>query len=123
VQSSVWTAIVLFAQNGEGAAPAGGGGGLGISFLPIIIIFVLFWLLLIRPQRREQRQREEMLKQVKPTDRVITGGGLYGVVTAVDRDEGSVVVRIDDANNTKVKVALWAIARVLTNEPPGTSNR
>lgn len=111
----IWT--FLFAQNDGGAAPSG--GGFATALLPIVIIFVLFWFILIRPQRREQVRREQMLKAIKPTDRVVTNGGIYGVVTSVDREEGSVVLRIDETNNTKAKFALWAIARVLTNEPSG----
>lgn len=115
----IWTLQVLLADNGGGAA--GGGGGFATALLPILIIFVLFWFLLIRPQRREQLKREAMLKAIKPTDRVVTNGGFYGVVTSVDRQEGSVVLRIDEANNVKAKVALWAIQRVLTSEPSGQS--
>ena len=114
----IWT-FYLLADNGGGAAT--GGGGFATALLPILIIFVLFWFILIRPQRREQVRREQMLKALKPTDRVVTNGGMYGVVTSVDREEGSVMLRIDDSNNTKAKFALWAIARVLTNEPSGQS--
>lgn len=114
----IWTSLVLLAQNGGGAGA--GGGGFATALLPIVIIFVLFWFLLIRPQRREQLKREAMLKALKPTDRVVTSGGLFGVVTSVDRNENSVVLRIDDANNVKAKVAMWAIHRVLDG---GTSDQ
>lgn len=113
----IWTLQVVLADNGGGAP----GGGFATALLPVLAIFVLFWFLLIRPQRREQVKREQMLKAIKPTDRVITNGGFYGVVTSVDREEGSVVLRIDEANNVKAKVALWAIHRVLTNEPSSQS--
>ncbi len=115
----IWTLQVVLADNGGGAP--GGGSGFATALLPILIIFVLFWFLLIRPQRREQLKREAMLKAIKPTDRVVTNGGFYGVVTSVDREEGSVVLRIDETNNVKAKVALWAIHRVLTSEPQGQS--
>lgn len=117
----IWISHVLLADNGGGGAA--GGGSFATALLPILIIFVLFWLLLIRPQRREQAKRDAMLKAIKPTDRVVTNGGFYGVVTSVDREEGSVVLRIDEANNVKAKVALWAIHRVLTSEPSGQSGK
>jgi preprotein translocase subunit YajC len=93
------------------ALQAGGsaGGGL-LNLLPIFAIFVIFYFLLIRPQVRKQKEAEQEARDfrasLKNGDRVITSGGLYGVVTAV-RDE-TVQLRIADA--VKVEVLRTAVA-------------
>ena len=89
--------------------PGAAGGGL-INLLPILAIFLVMYFLLIRPQMRAQKQREqeaqELRASLKNGDRVITSGGIYGVITSV-RDE-TVQLRIADA--VKVEVLRTAIA-------------
>jgi preprotein translocase subunit YajC len=104
----------------EGPAPDGGAPGgesMLISLLPFVAIFVLFYFLLIRPQRREQARRQAMLTGVQKNDRVITAGGIYGVVTNVHREADEVTIKVDEATNTKLRVTLSSIARVLGEEP------
>jgi len=98
---------------GEAAAP---GGGLFHMLLPFFAIFLLFYFLLLRPQRREQARRQEMLAAIKKNDRVITVGGIYGVVTNVHREADEVTIKVDEATNTKLRVTLSAISRVLSEE-------
>jgi preprotein translocase subunit YajC len=110
---------VLF---GEGAPAAGGpaagdGQSMLVGLLPFVAIFVLFYFLLIRPQRREQARRQEMLSAVKKNDRVITAGGIYGVVTNVHREADEVTIKVDEATNTKLRVTLSSIARIMGDEP------
>ena len=110
--------IVLFAD-GAGAGGKGGGDAMPFlpSLLPLIAIGVLFYFLLIRPQRREQSRRQTMLEAVKKNDRVITTGGIYGVVTNVHREADEVTVKVDEATNTKLRLTLGSITRVLGDEP------
>jgi preprotein translocase subunit YajC len=75
------------------------GGGLG-QFLPIILLFVGMWFLIIAPQRKRQKQHEQMLRELKSGDRVVTTGGVFGAITNVKDDR--FVVRI--ADNTKIEV-------------------
>jgi len=79
------------------AAPAGGGLG---QFLPIILLFVGMWFLIIAPQRKRQKQHDQMLQSLKSGDDVVTTGGVYGTITNVKEDR--FVIRI--ADNTKVEV-------------------
>lgn len=97
----------------------GGGGGLGgLAMLwPFLIIGVLFWLLLIRPQHNEQKKRQAMLSAVKKNDRVLTAGGIYGVVTNVHAEADKVTVMVDEATNTKLRMTLSSITRVMGDEP------
>jgi len=108
----------LFAENGDAAAP--GGGMLGMM-LPFIAIFALFYFLLIRPQRREQSRRQAMLSAVKKNDRVLTAGGIYGVVAAVNRESDEVTIKVDETSNTKLRMTLSSIARVIGDDSSNQS--
>jgi preprotein translocase subunit YajC len=69
--------------------------------------------MLIRPQGREQARRREMLASVKKTDRVVTTGGIYGVVTSIDAEAGEITIKVDEATNTKLRMTLSSIAQVV----------
>jgi preprotein translocase subunit YajC len=119
--SSYWlSSLILFAEGGAGAAnqPAAGDGGVSPLFqlLPFVAIGLLFYFMLIRPQRREQSKRQDMLSNVKKNDRVVTIGGIYGVVMNVHREADEVTLKVDEATNTKLRVTMSAIARVISGE-------
>lgn len=76
------------------------------QFLPLIIIFLIFYLLIIRPQRIKEKRHQEMLRNLKKGDQVVTNGGLHGTIVGVQDD--LVVLRI--AENVKVEVSRSAIA-------------
>ncbi len=85
--------------------------------LPILVVITaLFYFMLIRPQRREQATRQSMLDQLKKNDRVVTSGGLYGVVVNVHQGADEVTLRVDETSNTRVKVTRSSIVRVLGDE-------
>jgi preprotein translocase subunit YajC len=88
-------------------APGGAAGGL-IQFLPMIFIFVIFYFLLIAPMRKKQRRTQEMLAKLKKGDEVITSGGVFGRISALDEERGFVILQISD--NTRIKVLRNAIA-------------
>jgi len=77
-----------------------------ISFLPLILIFVVFYFLLIKPQQKQKKEHEDMVKNLAKNDEVVTSGGIHG--TVINVKDTSVVLRIDD--NTKVEVEKYAIA-------------
>lgn len=82
------------------------------SFLPIILLFVIFYFLLIRPQQQQQKKRKEMLASLQKGDRVITIGGIYGMIKEIRDDV--VVLRI--ADNVNIKMARTGIDRVIKEE-------
>jgi preprotein translocase subunit YajC len=86
--------------------PSGGGAQIIAQILPLAIIFVIFYFILIRPARKRQKTLDEMVANLKSGDRVLTTGGLYGTVVAVD--DTRVQLRI--ADQVKVDVAKSAIA-------------
>ncbi len=88
------------------AGQAGGPQSVFMSFLPLIIIFAIFYFLLIRPQQKRAKEHREMLASLKKGDKVITSGGIYGVVESV----GEKTVTIKIAENTKIKLGKAYIA-------------
>lgn len=102
----------------EGAANQGVQGLFG--FLPAILgAIVLYFFLIIRPERRKQAAHREQLEALKKNDRVVTIGGLYGVVMNVQRDADKVTLKVDETNNTTIRVTFGAIARIVGDEPSG----
>jgi preprotein translocase subunit YajC len=87
--------------------PGGGAGGF-ISFLPLVAIFAIFYLLIIRPQKKKQKETQRMLEELKKGDRVITIGGIHGLIQTVR--ERSVIVKVDE--NCKLEFSRSAIASV-----------
>lgn len=90
-----------------GGADAGPMGAIG-GFLPLIIIFVIFYFLLIRPQQKRQKEVELMQSSLKKGDKIITTGGIYGLVEQV----GEKTVTIKVAEGTKVKFGRSYISQV-----------
>ena len=85
----------------------------GFTFLiPMILVFGVFYLLLIRPQQKKQRELQATIEQLKAGDKVITTGGIVGVITAV-RDT-SFLIR--SADKTILEIARTAVAGVDTGE-------
>ena len=82
------------------------------SFIPLIVIFVIFYFFLIRPQQKKAKDHQKMLNELKKDDKIITAGGIYGVVSQVKGD--SVEVKI--AENVKILVVKGTISTILPPE-------
>ncbi len=95
---------MAFAQTAPAAQPAAGGGW--VSFLPIILMIVIFYFLLIRPQQKKEKDRRKMIAALQNGDRVLTTGGIYGVVSAV-KENDIIVLKVSD--NTKIEIARSAV--------------
>ena len=80
----------------------------------VIALFVLFWLFVIKPQRRRLDAQRELHSSVRPGDEIVTMGGLLGHVRSINEDDDTLVVEI--APGTNVRVARRGIAAVI---PPG----
>lgn len=78
------------------------------SFMPMIVIFAIFYFLLIRPQQKQQKKHREMLSHIKQGDKVITKGGMYGVVQSVENSD--IVVEV--ANNVRIRFTRDAVAAI-----------
>jgi preprotein translocase subunit YajC len=87
-----------------------------LQFVPFILIFVIMWFLIIRPQQRRVRAHQEMIKNVRRGDTVVTSGGIIGKVTKVLEDSTDIEVEISEG--VKVKVARAMIAEVRSKSEP-----
>jgi len=84
-----------------------------LSIVPFVLMFLVFYFILIRPQRKQQSEHEATIKNLNKNDEVVTTGGIHG--TVVGLKEKSVLLRI--AENVKVEVDRSAIARVEKSRP------
>ena len=100
------SALFLLAQQGSP-----GGSGAWMSLLLMVGIFVIFYFVLIWLMRKRQKALQKLIENLKWGDRVLTNGGLYGEVVAV---EGP-IIHLKIADNVKVKVARSSIAKLEGN--------
>ena len=93
-----------------GAPQGGEGGGASslMSFLPLIAIVAIFYFLILRPQNKKQKDTQKMLAAVKKGDRVVTIGGIHGVIQSVR--ESTVIIKVDE--NVKLEFNRAAISSV-----------
>ena len=82
-----------------------------VQFLPMILIFVVFWFMLIRPQRKKDKEAQQMLKNLKVGDRICTIGGIYGTIIRIKDDV--LTVEVGDAK-TQMVFARWAVKNIDT---------
>lgn len=90
-----------------GGSDGGGGGGV-VTIIWFGLIFVLMYLLLIRPQKKKQKEHKKLLGELKKGDKVVTNGGMFGTIFAID-DERNVIV-LKTGNETKLEFLKTSIA-------------
>lgn len=86
-----------------------------MSILPFVLMFVIFYFLLIRPQRKQMQERKEMLGNLRRNDTIVTGGGVVGKVTKVIDDNE---IEVEIAKDVKVRVMRNLVADVRVKGEP-----
>ncbi len=86
-----------------------------MSMLPLVLIFVVFYFFLIRPQQKKAQQQRDMLVALRRGDRVVTSGGLIGVITKVVSDQE---LQVEIAENVRVRVVRSMVAEMLSKTEP-----
>ncbi len=112
-------------QEKSASSPAAGGKGAAkakpeetpslMQFLPLIFIAVMFYLIIFLPQQREQKRRRETLNALKKNDRVVTTGGIIGVIADLSADNRFVTLKVDDS--TRIRFLRSAIHGLLEDKP------
>jgi preprotein translocase subunit YajC len=107
--------IPFLAVPGAGAAgsASSGSGGMLMTIAPFAIIILIFYIFMIRPQNKKQKETEKMLSAIKKGDKVLTIGGIHGVVSSTK--EKTVVIKVDD--NTKIEFNRSAVSAVVADKP------
>jgi len=92
-------------------APAGGDGGATMfSFLPLVAIVAIFYFLILRPQKKRQQETQKMLSALRKGDRIVTIGGIHGIIQNVK--ESTVIVKVDE--NVKLEFNRAAISAIVS---------
>jgi preprotein translocase subunit YajC len=88
-----------------------------ISFMPMIVIIGILYLLIIRPQQKQAKEHRKMVEALKPGDRVLTQGGIYGTVATV---RGQIII-LKVADNVRIEMSRSSIVQVV-QEPTETGS-
>lgn len=92
-----------------------GGDNMLVSLLPFILIFVIMYFLILRPQQKRVKQHQEMVKNIRRGDTVVTSGGLIGKVTKVIDDDQ---VEIEIGEDVRVRQLRQMVAEVRAKGEP-----
>lgn len=101
--------MLNFAALATGTADATGGmGTMGmiVSFVPLVLVFVIMYFILIRPQKKKDKQTQKMRQEVQVGDEIITIGGIIGIVVSLKEDN---VVLETAGERNKIRIKRWAI--------------
>jgi preprotein translocase subunit YajC len=96
----------------------GGTGALVVVFVQIAALIAIFWFLLIRPQRQQQKQHEALLQGLKKGDEVVTAGGVVGRIVHIKEDRLTI-----ESGEARLIVERERVARVVTPKAEGTETR
>lgn len=102
-----------FLAEATSTGPKGGAGGLPMILL-FGFMFLIMYFLILRPQRKKEKDRREMLSRVRKNDRVVTSGGIHGVVTSIKGEE--LLLRVDDVKDVKLKVDKSSISTIIETQ-------
>ena len=115
--NGIFAGATLGSVDGLGAIPMSGSGTLGLlgqaaggtggmfalgNILPILLMFVIFYVVLIRPQQKRQRELQDWLKQIGKGDEVVTTGGLWGKVSSVSENSPYVTLELQEKVRVRV---------------------
>ena len=99
----------------QAAGAAGDTGSMLMSLLPFALIFVIMYFLILRPQQRRVKQHQEMVKNLRRGDTIITSGGLIGKVTKVFDDEQ---VEVEIADGVRIRQVRSMVSDVRAKGEP-----
>lgn len=99
----------------ETGSAAGGAAPIMNMVLWMVILFGFLWFFMIRPQQNDQKRRQKMWDELKVYDKILTVGGMYGVITQINAEEGTLILRIDETANVKVRLEISCVAAVVSD--------
>jgi preprotein translocase subunit YajC len=106
----IFAGLLMSLQAAQPPRPQG--VGMVTALVPFILVFVIFYLLIIMPQRKKQKKHMAMVEQLKPGDRIITSGGIFGTVMGVQQDR----IELKVAANVKIDITKSAVAVILDQQ-------
>ena len=109
----ILASLLTFAKQAQPARQPG--GSILTALFPFILVFVIFYLLIIMPSRKKQKKHQEMVGQLKPGDKIVTSGGIYGTVMGVKKDR----IELKISSNVKVDITKNSVGVVLSEKKEG----
>ena len=104
-------AFMMSVQAAPAARPQGGASFI-TALVPFILVFVIFYLLIVMPQKNRQKKHQNMVEQLKPGDQIITSGGIYGTIMGVQPDR----IELKVAANVKIDITKSAVAVIIKQQ-------
>lgn len=106
------TLLALFITSCVPPSSGGSGGSPLIAALPFVLIFVFFYFLILRPQRKQSKDRDELLSSLKRGDDIVTTGGIYGKIINVEDDK----ITLEIAKGTNIRINRSGISGKIDQE-------
>lgn len=110
-----WSELIILAQQEAAKAPAEPATAPPalLQFLPVILFaMILYQVLVLFPEQRREKKKRELLGSLKKNDRVVTSGGIRGIVAAVRPNDNEVVLKVDEDKDVKLTFSLSSIVEV-----------
>ncbi len=86
------------------------------ALFPFILVLIIFWLIIVLPQQRRQKRHMQMVESLKPGDRIVTSGGIFGTVMGVHPDR----IELKIAANVKIDITKNSVAVILERQKQET---
>ena len=83
---------------------------------PLMIIGLLFYFMILRPERRRRADHEQLQTELKKNDEIITIGGVYGTVVNAQQDADYITIKVDENSNTKLRITRSSVQTVVNKE-------
>lgn len=109
------------ASNASETTGQGGGGSAMPTIFLFVILFGIMYVFLILPQKQRDKKHRAMLSEIKKNDRVVTAGGMHGIIMSVK--DGAAILKVDDDKDVKITVNLASIAQVVPKEEPEAESK
>lgn len=87
-----------------------------MNFLPFVLIFLVFYMLVIRPQMKKQKEHQEMISSITRGEKIVTGGGIVGTVVKVEEDDSD-ILHVEIAPGVKIQVVKSTVTAVKNRTP------
>ena len=91
------------------------------QFFPFILMFAILYFLIIRPQKKKQKDHQSMLDNVNINDVIVTTGGIIAKIVNIKKEKNILVLRIDETNKTKIEIQKNAVAGVIKEDKKAIS--
>lgn len=82
----------------------------------MVLFFVVMYFLMIRPQKKRQKEHQNMLENIKAKDVIVTTGGIVGRVMSINKERNTLIVQVDASSNVKIEVQRNAVAGLVNEE-------